>query len=143
MQKIFPNKVGHYQRKSISFDKEISMSTPDKNEKNNAFNPDTIPSKRKSKFNIYQKSLKKAKQIPEEEKKNNALSLLNIIKTLKKASNLFKSRAGLEPVQQMNEEEVKFMHDLSYFPEVFNRQKFLKRYTEKNVCFFFSKLYSL
>lgn len=130
--------------KSITFDSKFdhkikndktSIAKKQKNSKNNN-NKDCSPNNRaKSKFSIYDtlKSVNDIKQKKHDEKTDHVISLLHIIKTLKKAANLFKSRAGLTPVQQLSENEIAFMNDLSYFPDISSRRFFLKRYTEKNV----------
>ena len=71
--------------------------------------------------------------ISKNEKTDHVISLLHIIKTLKKAANILKSRAGISPVQQLNANEIAFMNDLSFFPDIPSKKFFLKRYTEKNV----------
>ena len=88
----------------------------------------------RSKFNIYDtlKSVNDIKQT-KDAKTDHEISLSHIMKTLQKAANLLKSKAGLSPVQQLNDKEIAFMNDLSYFPDISSRRFFLKQYTEKNV----------
>ena len=129
-------KLIHLPRKSISFDAKFEKNINDKtnfakNDKNGVSSP---PARRKSKFNFSDeiKSVNEMKK-SKKEKTDHVISLLHIIKTLKKAANLLKSRAGISPVQQLNANEIAFMNDLSFFPDISNKRFFLKRYTEKNV----------
>ena len=129
-------------RKSISFDSllnhektndKANIEKKQKKAKNNKNYAKTNHAVR-SKFNIYD-TLKSVNDISQtkNEKTDHVISLLHIIKTLKKAANLLKSKAGISPVQILNDKEIAFMNDLSYFPDISSRRFFLKRYTEKNV----------
>ena len=71
-----------------------------------------------------------------EKENSNAINLLHIIKILKKAGNTFLYRAGLAKAKELKQNEVRFINDISYFPEQTNDRKTLRRYTEKNVFVF-------
>ena len=120
-------------KKSISFDQDIIKRDfkEEKQMKSSVLSPET---RRKSKFNVYENL-----QVKSEAKTQNnshAISLLHIIKTLKKAANALKSRVGLAPIQNIDhQKQLRFMNDLSFFPDLTNKHVFLKRYTEKNVFY--------
>ena len=90
--------------------------------------------RRKSKFNVYDHL--QAKVEAKTKNNNHSISPLHIIKTLKKAANALKSRVGLAPIQNIDhQKQLRFMNDLSFFPDLTNKHVFLKRYTEKNVFY--------
>lgn len=101
----------------------------DKVQKNNFLSPEP---KRRSIFNVYENL--HGNDNVKNQKNRHAISLLHIIKTLKKAANIFKQKVGMAQIQNFeHKKQLKFMNDLSFFPDLTNKRFFLKRYTEKNV----------
>ena len=130
-RQIHPKNFIDKRKKSISFDQEIKKRDF-KEEKQMGSSVLSPEPRRKSKFNVYENL--QVKSEAKTKNNNHAISLLHIIKTLKKVANALKSRVGLAPIQNIDhQKQLRFMNDLSFFPDLTNKHFFLKRYTEKNV----------
>ena len=130
--KIHPRNFIDLRKKSISFDSKLNkekLIMEEKVQKNNFLSP---INRRKSKFNVYENL--HGKENVKIEKNSHAISLLHIIKTLKKAANTFKQKVGMAQIQNLeHKKQLKFLNDLSFFPDLTNKRFFLKRYIEKKM----------
>lgn len=63
------------------------------------------------------------------------INLLNQIRILIKAANIFRFRTKFRNMKFLKEDQAKLFFDQAYFPEPSQKQYFLKRFTEKNVNF--------
>ena len=128
---IHPRNFIDLRKKNNSFDSNLIKEEliNEKVQKNNFLSP---INRRKSKFNVYENL--QGKENVKIQKSGHAISLLHIIKTLKKAANTFKQKVGMTQIQNLDQKkQLKFMNDLSFFPDLTNKRFFLKRYIEKNV----------
>ena len=73
------------------------------------------------------------------------VNLLNLIKLLMKAVNMFRFRTKFRGVRFINERQIGMIEDVSYFPGKTQKEIYLKRYTEKKVksCLLCKKMFLL
>ena len=97
-----------------------------------------------SKFKIAKlgNPISKEKEINEKksERRNSfskAINFIKQIKLLKKIANTFKFRTKFRKLDKFAESKIEQLNDVTYFSDKHNMHMFLKRFTEKNVSFFF------
>ena len=65
------------------------------------------------------------------------INFIKQIKLLKKIANTFKFRTKFRTLDNLAESKIDLLNDVTYFSGKHNMHMFLKRFTEKNVSFFF------
>ena len=78
----------------------------------------------------------KKKNLENFDSNDQSFNLLNLIKILMKAANLFRFRTKFRGVRFINERQIGLIDDICYFPQKNQKKIYLKQYTEKNVIFF-------
>ena len=67
---------------------------------------------------------------------NGTINLLNQIRILIKAANFFNFRTKFRGMKFINDKQTELIGDISNFIEKTQKERFLKRFTEKNVNFY-------
>lgn len=101
--------------------------------------------KQNLKINIVPSFLKESKNItftPPLKSHPTIINMLNRIRVLIKAANLFRFRTHFRTLKFINETQLSLIDDRTYFPEKKPREFYLKRFTEKNVNFFFFSFFN-